>query len=58
MNILDKIDKYLKEEKDEEYQKFFNAKLKEYGVSSPQELSKEDKKKFFQEIEDEWTGEE
>lgn len=37
-----------------EYQEFFDKKLEEYGVSSPAQLSEEDKKKFFNEIELEW----
>ena len=40
-----------------EYQKFFAKKLEKFGVSSPAELSVEDKKKFFDEIEAEWEGE-
>ena len=40
-----------------EYQKFFAKKLEKFGVSSPAELSVEDKKKFFNEIEAEWEGE-
>lgn len=55
MYILEKIDKYLKEES--AYQKFFKSKLKEWGVSSPDELSKEDKKKFFNQIDKEWKKE-
>ena len=39
-----------------EYQKFFTKKLEKFGVSSPDELSVEDKKKFFSEIEAEWKG--
>jgi hypothetical protein len=39
----------------EEYQKFFKEKLDKYDVKSPAELSDEDKKKFFNEIEKEWT---
>ena len=35
--------------------KFFAGKLKKYGVKSPSELSDEDKKKFFNEIEKDWT---
>jgi hypothetical protein len=56
------IDKYLGEaeeedkEKDTAYQKFFQKKLKEYGVKSPDELSDEDKKKFFNEIDKEWKA--
>ena len=40
-----------------EYQKFFNDKLKKFGVKSPAELSGDDKKKFFDEIDKEWKGE-
>ena len=38
------------------YQAFFDAKLKKYGVKSPDELSGEDKKKFYDEIDAEWEG--
>ena len=38
----------------EDYMKFFAGKLKKYGVKSPSELSDEDKKKFFNEIEKDW----
>ena len=41
----------------EEYQKFFNDKLKKFDVKSVSELSDEDKKKFFNEIDKEWKGE-
>ena len=40
----------------EAYQKFFNAKLKKYGVKSPAELSDDEKKKFYNEIDKEWEG--
>ena len=40
----------------EAYKKFFNAKLKKYGVSSPAELKGDDKKKFYDEIDAEWEG--
>ena len=40
----------------EAYKKFFDAKLKKYGVSSPAELKGDDKKKFYDEIEAEWEG--
>lgn len=42
---------------DTEYQKFFKKKLEEHGVGSPAELDEEGKKKFFDEVGDEWTGE-
>lgn len=38
------------------YKKFFDGKLKKYGVSSPAELSGADKKKFYDEIDKEWKG--
>lgn len=55
MNIIEKIDNYLKES-DSEYQAFFKKKLEKYGVSSPAELSDDQKKKFFAEVEKEWKG--
>lgn len=36
------------------YQEFFEKKMKEWNISSPAELSQEDKKKFFNEISSEW----
>jgi len=57
-SLLDRIDDRIDDLQEEsDYQKFFNKKLKKWGVSSPAELSDEDKKKFFDEIEREWTGE-
>jgi|LWDU01.1.fsa_nt_gi hypothetical protein len=40
----------------EAYKKFFDAKLKKYGVSSPADLKGDDKKKFYDEIDAEWEG--
>jgi hypothetical protein len=40
----------------EAYKKFFAGKLKKYGVGSPSELSDEDKKKFYDEIDKEWKA--
>lgn len=45
-------------EKQEEYRAFFQKKLKEFGVNSPDDLSTEEKKKFFNEIDSEWSAEE
>ncbi len=63
--IMKEVQKKLKEKGSEEvaeeegdkedYMKFFAGKLKKYGVKSPAELSDEDKKKFFSEIEKDWT---
>ena len=55
--LLERIEMFV-EEKDSEYQKFFKKKLKEFGVDEPDKLSKEDKKKFYSEIEKEWDKEE
>lgn len=54
------FDKYLKtvtEEKGETYDDFFKRKLGEWKVSGVTDLSDEDKKKFFDEVDAEWTGE-
>ena len=40
----------------EAYKKFFNSKLKKYGVTSPSQLKGDDKKKFYDEIDAEWEG--
>lgn len=54
----DKIEEaYERMLKEETYQEFFNKKLKEYGVSSPDELEDEKKKEFFNMIDKEWKGE-
>jgi len=62
--VMKEVQKKLKEKGSEEvaeeegdkedYMKFFAGKLKKYGVKSPSELSDEDKKKFFNEIEKDW----
>lgn len=41
---------------EEGYKEFFKKKLESYGVKSPAELSKDQKTKFFNEIEKEWKG--
>lgn len=45
------------EDKKEDYKKFFAKKLEKYGVKSPDELSDADKKKFYDEVDAEWTAE-
>jgi len=48
----------LNEEKMTEYQKFFMGALKKFGVNSPTEFKSEDeKKKFFNYVDKNWTGE-
>jgi hypothetical protein len=41
-------------EKQEAYKKFFNEKLKEFGVDSPGELDDKKKKEFFNAVQDGW----
>lgn len=45
-----------KEGDKEAYQKFFDKMLKKYGVESPEELSDEDKKKFYDEVDRGWKS--
>ena len=40
----------------EEYQKFFNAALKKFGVSSPDELDDDKKKDFYNYVDANWKG--
>ena len=47
---------FMSEGSKEEYQKFFDKKLAKYKVDSPEDLSDEEKKKFFNEIDKEWKG--
>mgnify|MGYP000040000437 CR=1 FL=1 len=47
---------FMSEGSKEEYKKFFDAKLKKYGVKSPEELSDDEKKKFYDEIDKEWNA--
>lgn len=55
--LMEKIDMFTEKE-ESEYQKFFNKKLKKFGVEDPKELTGDDKKKFYDEVEDEWEKEE
>lgn len=38
------------------YQMYFDKMLKKYGVESPEDLSDEDKKKFFDEVDKGWKA--
>jgi len=40
-----------------EYDDYFKKKLKKYGVKSPASLSKDDKKKFYDEVDAGWDAE-
>ena len=44
------------QEEKTQYEKFFRAMLKKYGVSSPAELSDEEKKKFFNQVDSEYKA--
>lgn len=52
---MGKFKQFLRE-KENAYQKFFKKKLDKWGVESPEDLSDEDKKKFFNEIDSEWDS--
>ena len=54
MDIARKLGYFINEES--EYQKFFNKKLKKYGVNSPAELEGKKRKQFYDEIDKEWKG--
>ena len=41
----------------ESYKEFFAKKLEKFGVKSASELTGDDKKKFFDEVDAEWKGE-
>lgn len=41
---------------DEAYKKYFDEKLAKYKVNSPEDLSDEDKKKFFDEVDKGWKA--
>lgn len=53
--LIEKIDLFIEKE-ETEYQKFFRETLKKYGVDEPDQLSKEEKKKFFDEIDVGWKS--
>jgi len=56
MRII-KLKDVLAEKKINNYDIYFTSMLKKYGVSSPSELSDEDKKKFFDDVDAGWdTG--
>ena len=40
----------------EKYKKFFKGALEKFGVKSPDKLSDEDKKDFFNYVDKNWTG--
>ena len=54
-NMQEGADKDIKGDK-EAYQKFFDNTLKKYGATEPDKLSDEDKKKFFDEVDAGWKG--
>lgn len=40
-----------------EYQNFFKKKLSKWKIKTPMELNKEEKKKFFDEVDKDWKSE-
>lgn len=58
-SLIDAVTNVLSEKKSgdkEAYQKFFDKALKKYGVKSPDELSTEKKKEFFNYVDKNWKG--
>lgn len=53
---LAEITREIVQEEKEEYEKFFRAMLKKHGVSSPAELSDEEKKDFFNQVDAEYKA--
>lgn len=53
--LIEQIENIINESK---YQEIFRAKMKEYGIKSPSELSKEEKKKFFNDVDKAWKSKE
>ncbi|QAU04526.1 DNA ligase 1 [Vibrio phage Va1] len=49
---------FLNEKMDDKkaYQMYFDKMLKKYNVESPEDLSDEDKKKFFDEVDKGWKA--
>lgn len=43
--------------KDDLYDRIFRMKMKKYNVTSPDQLDKEEKKKFFNEVDASWKSE-
>lgn len=56
MSVSEKYLSALRENGEKEYMDFFKSKLAKYGAMSPDELSEEKKKQFFDEIDKEWKG--
>lgn len=54
MDIINKLNNFINE--GSSYQEFFKKKLEKYGVSGISELSDDQKKKFFDEVDKEWKG--
>ena len=54
MELNKKIDLILNEKS--AYDKYFEAKLKEWGIKSPAELSKKEKIKFFDAVDKGWKS--
>lgn len=59
-DLMTRIDRLLTEKQatggDVAYKAFIEKKLKKWGVDSIDDLSAEDKKKFFSEVEKEWKA--
>ena len=54
---VDAKDKDAKDGDKETYKEFYNGMLKKFGAKTPEELDDKQKKKFFDEIDAGWDGE-
>ena len=52
----DDEDKDAKLEEENRYEKFFQAAMKKFGISSPDELDDDKKKEFFNHVDKNWQG--
>ena len=52
--VLQEYNLYEKSSSSDEYDEMFKRIMKEWGIESPEELSKKDREKFFKQIEKEW----
>ncbi len=58
MDLMERLDMFLgcAVNEETEYQKYFKAKLKEFGVESPDELEDSEKKKFYAAVDKGWKS--
>jgi len=53
--IINEMDTVMTEGRDDKYEDLFKKMLNKYEVNDPDELDKDEKEKFFDEIKEVWT---